>query len=351
MGRDSLPLWLPVIETFDNYMHIEALTRGHNKIIIWPETNPAFAPELVKVTNMPFEILTNFSPALYLPPYEGKTPWVAYLPHITGWCPANVTVVVGYGTEENMEVNCLPSIQEKKDCSDILATFAYTERAKIYPDKTYNIPTAMISILEWQIKNGPLVPGKEYSYLKMTGVTDVNRFKYLNPGLEAGGICALASTLCKTLYVAQGQDLAKISARRVHTPDFQYAENWMDPAIKIDNTDATVGWVPETPVTNPSNTDLKFYVSVVSYLSFHATIFYNEKPVDKTNPSRHKISTGDTRLIFSATLQRTDPLSQTHPETGLNTLTQLEKVRKDYAAFHDFDDGFIGGFTDKTEKP
>jgi len=337
---------LPVFWTRDAPVLIEQLTRGGNPIgeAVF-SVNEQFAPVWTVLSEVPLDILPPIhpEPGLQVPSEfrpMGPVPWVADVPHVTGLQPTLMKVVVGYG-DYGQPPSHWNGVLMGKPAAGIVATYAFTDRTRIYPSKIYNILTALAELSRWQEENGPLVPGETYSYLEMTGIVDRNAGEFLTGGfLLAGGVCASVSTLSKTIFLAESLGYTDVVMRFRHEPDIQYAENPLDPAITKLNSDATVGFVLGHPADYFENADYRFRVAESSpplYLSFGAAVIPDEDPIDPAAPSRHRRQPADARLVFTISLVTTPPDFAAEQ-------AQLLALRNRYADFHNFDDDFVGGF-------
>lgn len=339
---------LPVMWTKGTPLRAEQLTRGGWRMDYTAPGYEMYKPDWIKVSGMPFDFLTPIRPEPDLEVPEemeplGPVPWVADLPHVTGLQPTLLKAIVGYGLP-GRPPRYLNVAYESKEASDIVSTYAFTDRLRIYPSKIYNILTAFYSIAEWQKKNGPMLPGNTYSYLEMTGAANRNAERYLTGGyLDAGGICAGVATLSKTSFIAQHRGLTEEVMRFLHKPNIQYAENPLDPGITKENSDATVSFVIGRPATHKDNGDFKFEIEETSlplYFSFAAHTRLNKEPIYKNSPARHSVQPADARLTFSVSLVKKRPDFDAEME-------RLLSLREEYARFHNFTDGFRGSYNEQ----
>jgi hypothetical protein len=190
--------------------------------------------------------------------------------------------------------------------------------------------------------NGPMSPGKVYSYLEMAGPALRNKDEYITSGiLDAGGICASVSTTSKVNFIASHLGFIENVMRDLHDPNLQYAENPFDPAITKANSDATVGFVPGRPDTYKDNSDYKYKLTPQSpnlYLTYKAQLQLDGEPLGAGYPSRHVIQPADARLTFTATLTKSRP-------DYTKDIRELLALREEYARFHNFEDGLRGSLT------
>ena len=122
------------------------------------------------------------------------------------------------------------------------AVSEYTYSDEVYPNKIINILVAASSLLGYQEENGPFLPRKDYSLLEILQM-DANR-DYVQGRtsrgwiVKAGGICALASTLSKSIFLAGGS----FTEKWTHPTQSQYFVGSGDSRITKRNSDATVGF-------------------------------------------------------------------------------------------------------------
>lgn len=332
---------LPVLVTHDAPVFIEHLSRGGNKIDLTLPGTEMYSPDRIIVSGMPFDLLSPFYPDPDTQE-DGNIAWIANLPHVTGLQPIIPKIVIGWG--DMLSVHKINGQIQSKQLGEFISTYAFCDRIRIYPAKIYNILTALASISEWEMTKGPLMPGKEYSYLVMTGAPDRTAERFLKGGyLDAGGICASVATVSKSIFIAQATNTAEITRRFLHKPEIQYAENPGDPAITKANSDATVGWAPGSSADSPWSADLRFKIAETAkplYLSFSAHVKHDFIPIDITASSRHRRQPADARLTFTVSLVTAKPNLR-------EEITNLLRLRDEYAKFHNFDDKFDGGFNDK----
>ena len=348
-GKETEPLTdLPILYTKDTPIHIENLTRGGRRVDHTIPGNEKYAPEWIKVSNLPFDILTPIRPEPDLEVPEeykplGSIPWVADIPHVIGLQPTLMKAVVGYSDYPFFpRYSSYFSFDKEKNT---VATHAFTDRLRIYPSKIYNILTVLSEISQWQKENGPLMPEETYSYLEMSGAADRKRDQYLIGGsLEAGGICATVTDMSKTVYLASWLGYTKDVMRFLHNPKIQYSENPLDPGITKANSDATVSWVLGQPASYKYNGDYKFKVQEHSpplYFSFNAHLVLDNEPINPAHPARHRIQPADARITFTVSLVKSEPKFD-------EEIKKMLSLREKYAEFHNFEDGFKGGFTQKS---
>lgn len=333
--QEKTPLaQLPKFIAHNTPVYIETLTRDGGRIN--PEAAEAYlAPEWVSLDNMPLDILTPIRPQrnLQVPGALGPVAWVADVPHATGIHPPLMHVVVGFSRDES-RIEQLTGSLEGKD-GNVVATYAFSDRSRIYPSKIYNILTALDCISEWQEQNGPLTPGNNYSYIEMSGVTRRNAERFLIGGyIDAGGVCASVSTMSKCVFLASSRGLTQEVARTMHKPSLRYGENPLDPAITKLNSDATVEWYP-------LHADYQFKLlpgTAPLYFSFNADLVLNEEPHNSQSPARHRSWPSDARLTFTISLTKNAPDYKAEQQ-------KLLSLRDEYDKFHNFNDGFLGGRT------
>ena len=325
---------LPKFITNNSPVYVETLTKGGSPIVP-AEGEEYLAPEWISLDNMPLDILTPVRPqkGLKVPGALGPVAWVADIPHSTGIYPPLMHAVVGFSRDESRIDTLTGTFQGKE--GDIVATYAFSDRSRIYPSKIYNILTALECISEWQEENGPLTPGNVYSYIDMSGVTRRNAERFVIGGfIDAGGVCASVTTMSKCVYLASARGLTQEVARTMHKPELRYGENPLDPAITKLNSDATVEWWP-------LHADYKFKLKDTTaplYFSFKAHLVLNEKPTNPQSPARHRSWPSDARLTFTVSLCKNAPNFKAEQES-------LVALRDQYEKFHNFNDGYLGGRT------
>ncbi len=334
---------LPILYTHNTPIYIKHLTMGGNHIDTTLPVYKMYSPDRITISGMPLDIQTPIRPESSegIPGALGPVAWVADIPHVAGLQPPVLKAVVGYGDHYSLPRYINGSLRGKEQVG-LISTYAFTDKLKIYPAKIYNILTALTSISEWQSQNGPFVPGKTYSYLEMAGVTKRNSDRYINLRgfLDAAGICASVATISKTVFLAGAKGLTSTVARKMHRPEWRYAENHLDPAITKLNSDATVEWIRGTEETYKYNTDFKFRIEPQSpplYFSFGAHVKHDDEPINPNYPSRHRVQPADARLTFSVSLVKDKP----DHDKEINSLLSL---RKEYTSFHNFTDEFLPGF-------
>ena len=326
---------LPKFITNNTPVYIETLTKGGTPIDSTLPGDSFYYPEWVNFSGLPLDIITPIRPerAYQVPGALGPVAWIADVPHATGIYPPLMHVVVGFSHDEARMEIMNGSLKRKNE--DIVATYAFSDRSRIYPSKIYNILTALTCISEWQQENGPLSPGNVYSYLEMSGVIHRNADRFLIGGfIDAGGVCASVTTMSKCVFLTSTMGLTEEVTRVTHSPHLQYGENPLDRAITRANSDATVEWYP-------LHSDYRFRVLPESpplYFSFSADVVLNEEPVNRTSPARHRNWPPDARLTFTISLSKTPPDYAKEQQA-------LTLLRSQYEEFHNFDDGFLGGRT------
>ena len=122
------------------------------------------------------------------------------------------------------------------------AVSEYTYSDEVYPNKIINILVAASSLLKYQEEKGPFIPGSDYSLLEILQM-DSNR-DYVQGRtsrgwiVKAGGICAAATTLAKSVFLAGGS----LRQRWQHPTGSRYFAGPGDSQITKMNSDATVGF-------------------------------------------------------------------------------------------------------------
>ena len=148
------------------------------------------------------------------------------LPHITG----DSAIYLAELGETSLKYSSDRSVSE------------YTYSDNIYPNKIINILVAASLLLKYQKENGPFVSGKDYSLIDILQIG--NNSDYVNGRtsrgwiVKGGGICASASTLAKSIYLAGGS----FSQRWEHPTGSRYFVGPGDSRISKENSDATVGF-------------------------------------------------------------------------------------------------------------
>lgn len=285
--------------------------------------------EWATVNSVPLDILPPIYPihhkTLGIEPFLGmQYAWMAKLPHITG-SPAEITAVVGWG-DEALYRHFNGSLRGK--LREYISTYAYTEKQYTYATKIWNDLTSYAAIAKWQKEHGPILPGETFSFLNMTNIRERLKKDY-KMGIQfmGGGICATASTLSKSIVLSSTRGYTEILKKHLHHPDFQYWASPLDPGITKANSDATV-YFETDPLLSYKDADFVFKVKEDSpspiYLSFSASIFFNNEPM----PKRDRYYGADARLTFSATVQTIPPT--------IDEEAFLLSLRQEYADFHQF---------------
>lgn len=322
---------LPILFAQNTPLFIEHLTRGYREINFEYEENELFHPNWITASDMPIDILPNTfrpEPDLQVPGLKSDyLPWLVSLPHITGLQPIRVSALLCIQKRDGSS-HLLPKpglTIKAKSKSDIVATHAFTDRIRIYPNKIYNILTALLTIREWQEQNGPLLPGNTYSYLEMSGAPRRNKDRFIVGGsYEAGGICASVTTLSKTVLILNTLGYSEYVARSPHEPEIQYAENLLEPGITKINSDATVGWSVGSPDLYEHNKDFRFRLlpdSPPLYLSFGAHLDTSETIDFSGKWPRRSIYRDGTRLTFTVSFYRKKP----QDSEAISKIIQLQK--------------------------
>jgi len=284
------------------------------------------------MTGVPLDIFPPLARvrASELEGYNGDAPypiaWVSQLPHITG-SPAEWSTIVGWGDLSSIkEYN--GQIRGKKD--GIISTYCYAEQRSLYANKIWNILTALEGIAHWMKDNGPLLPGRDYSMLEMSGLIEgieVGHIYRMGRTSMGGGVCSVASTLSKSVFIASARGYTEEVIRALHAPEYRYWAPSIEPGITIDNSDATVMYFEgHTNPFDPDNVDYRFRLKPDSpplYLSPRAHLAFDSEP--SWDDIR---STAEARIAFSITLQTFEP-------RGDEELA-LANLRQRYANFHHF---------------
>lgn len=171
--------------------------------------------------------------------------------------------------------------------SDYYSSFTYTAENEIYPNKIDNILEALTALAEYQDQNGAFKAGVVNSYLNILDVPGrdyvlgKNSAGYL---VRAGGICATASTLAKSLFLGG----ATFAERWMHPSDHVYPVSPGDPLITAADSDATVGFDKE------GFFDFKWVQPKDGYLSVQAAVL-----PDYFNKQGGNYDPPDARIVFS----------------------------------------------------
>jgi len=286
-------------------------------------------PEWVTVSDIVLDILPPIYPVRALSlgivsPYGFRNAWIAKLPHITG-SPTKVTAVVAWG-DHFFYKHFNGSLKGKS--GDIVSTYAYTEQKRTYSSKIWNDLTIFAAFAKWQKEHGPIMPGETFSFIEMSDLR--NRLhKDYKMGIVSlgGGICAVASTLGKSIFLSSAKGYTEILKRHVHFPYYQYYVSPLDPGMTKINSDATV-YVEFDPMLRHKELDFAFKVKEDSpspiYLSFAAHLDCDEEP--KSGKDRNYKA--DARFTFSTTVRTTPP--------AIDEEAFLLNLRSEYAEFHEF---------------
>ena len=314
---------LPIIFTKDTPVIITYLDHRGRKL-------QGVDAELTTFMNVPVDILPPIAPIrvteLGIQPWANYDyAWVAKLPHITG-SPTEFLAVVAWGDSEFYRL-FNGTLLSKGD--GVISTYAYSERPNIYANKIWNDLTAFAAIAKWQKDNGPLMPGDEFSYIKMTNIIErVYKDYKQSVAYWAGGICATVTTISKAVFLASAQGYTEELRRTRHIPIYEYWASPLDPGITKANSDASVKFILESNPDERRNIDYRFKVRQDSdtplYLSFNAHLEYDNEP-DMGNDF---YPPADARFTMSATLTKKLPEND---EEG-----KLLGLRDEYAQFHQF---------------
>ncbi|HJX59639.1 MAG TPA: twin-arginine translocation signal domain-containing protein, partial [Patescibacteria group bacterium] len=199
------------------------------------------------VSGVPLDIFTPIRPVHHsnLENFTLEThypyAWVAPLPHLTG-SPAQWEAIVGWGVQDSILVYNGQLVGKQ---GDLISSYAYAEQRDVYPNKIWNVLTALIGISNFVKNNGPLLPGNNYSMLQMSNLIEdldvrhIYRNGFLSPG---GGVCSVASTLSKSVFIASARGYTEEVERTRHDPIYQYWTPPLEPGITKWNSDATVAY-------------------------------------------------------------------------------------------------------------
>ncbi len=289
------------------------------------------------VSGVPFDILAPIRPVhrSNLENFTLDTPypyaWVASLPHLTG-SPAQWEAIVGWGVQDSI---LFSNGQLAGKQGDIISSYAYAEQRDLYANKIWNVLTALIGIANFVKDNGPLLPGNNYSMLQMSNLIEdleVNRIYrngYLSPG---GGVCSIASTLCKSVFISSARGYTEEVERTRHEPIYQYWTPPLEPGITKWNTDATVMYYRRNAQPfDEDNLDYIFRVKEDSpplYISVRADLAFNDEPIEGDLTFNT-----DARMAFALTVQKNRPARA--------EADSLFRLRQRYADFHHFEEEII----------
>lgn len=290
-----------------------------------------------KVSSVPLDVMTPLRTVHHsqLEGYNLDAPYeyalVSSLPHITG-SPAKWEAVVGWADRNG--VRQLNGSLEGKGAG-IISTYSYGEQRDLYPNKIWNVLLALERITDWMRKNGPLVPGRDYSMLEMSDlIADIEQKHLYRLGLTAvgGGVCSVSSTLSKAVFLASARGYTEEVARTMHTPFYRYWPSPLEPGITQENTDATLAYFnPDSKPFDPDNLDYIFRLKPNSpplYLSAKVHLAHNPEP-----------KYGD--LTFSADAQMIFTLTLSTREISEDEGAEIAKLRERYAAFHGFHEEIV----------
>ncbi len=245
------------------------------------------------------------------------------LPHMTG-TPQDFYITLDWDTL--VRGNGKYGMLLDKKSSDIISTYAYSDRNGISPNKLWNVLTGLSAIVRWQKENGPMKEGYIYSFLSSTGITKRAYLDYQPNISYAGGVCAIVSVLSKARFLAGECGAAEEVYRALHKPAVQYWANPLDPGITKANSDASTSFEIGSEPSNPINVDYRFRtLDEPIYLSVKAFCEHDEKPT-----RAHQDKPSDARLSFSITFQRMPPDNDEYE--------RLRKTLDDYAHFHGYGD-------------
>jgi len=205
------------------------------------------------------------------------------LPHTTG--------------DASLPLAILTNPPMQKSPEKIISAYTYTGESGVYRNKIYNIATTAASIMRFQEKHGPFEKGKTYSYLEMIDLIHNQDYRSgYNDAREVvrgGGICAGSTTLAKALLLSG----SKLVEKWPH-PTRVYWVGPGDPAITVENSDATTGYGDDGQVY-----DLKFIPSQTFYLDIDLAITPNGTKVDDFH------APADARVTFTVKATPTKPES------------------------------------------
>jgi len=193
------------------------------------------------------------------------------LPHLTGEESLYIALL-----ERDSEIKFqkeTPQNYYEELVEQILSAYTYID--DVYPNKILNILTAVESITSFQDKNGPFQPNVEYSLLEILNLSERGKYRV---GLTSsrtevigGGVCALASTLAKSLHLLN----ARFTERWQHPTPFRYFVGPGDARITKGNSDTTV-----SVESNENIYDFKWQMPETApffYLTPSASIILNGK--------------------------------------------------------------------------
>ena len=129
--------------------------------------------------------------------------------------------------------------------SEVLSGFTYTAEAEVYPNKIMNILEGAKNLLAYQETSSGFSDGVDYSFLETQNFIihdDDFRMGY-NSGITAvyaGGICAVSTTLAKSMYALIKTGKAAYVERTLHPEGSQYFGGPSTPEITEAASDATV---------------------------------------------------------------------------------------------------------------
>ena len=207
--------------------------------------------------------------------------------------------------------------------------------AEFYPNKVSNDLSALAALARYQEQNGPFKKGSEYSFVDIINPFDkTNKYvlgKTAGSGIvSAGGICAVATNVCKSLTLA-GEE---ITERHRHMIGYTY---WVGPEISTSlmtakQSDATVfaNRISDKKSSPDYNLpgyreDLKWIPSKGHYLKITHSVVPNGK-----NGVNELGSESDAIFVFTVTVTDKSPSNQSK---------KLEETRE---AYIDYRNGIPG---------
>lgn len=287
------------------------------------------APEWVTVDDIVLDILPPIYPVHHLrlgieSPYGYDYAWMAKLPHITG-SPTEISAVVAWG-DKFLYRRFNGSLRGKG--KDIISTYAYTEQRRTYSSKIWNDLTIFAAFAKWQKEHGPIMPGETFSFIDMADLRYRLKKDYkMGIATLGGGICAVASTLGKSIFLSSAKGYTEILQRHIHPPYYQYWASPLDPGMTKRNSDATV-YFEFDPMLRYRDFDFAFKVKEDSpspiYFSFAAHLDYDDEP----KSGRDRNYGADARFSFSVTVKTTPPT--------IDEEESLLALRDEYAEWHEF---------------
>lgn len=186
-----------------------------------------------------------------------------------------VAAIVMEGRDSSGEERTFTKESETTESAVAYVTLADS----IYPNKVHNTFNALLNISQYQDANGILTAGKEYSYLEMIGLVDLNRSHDYLTGLTSskaevygGGVCAMATGISSLVH----QDPTnKIFSQWHHPTRYFQGPFSMSPYV----VDATV-----QEVADGQDYDFTWSLSKDRYLKIDTYITPSGVPYSETTP-------------------------------------------------------------------